>query len=254
MVKRLTMKIARLVLAVLGAPSGPALADQTHVAVAANFTDAANEIAAAFRAETEHEAILSFGATGQLYTQITQDAPFEVFLSADAERPAKALAEGFGVDGSNFTYAVGRIALWSASADLVTGEETLRNGRFDKIALADPATAPYGIAAVEALTTLGLPAALEPKIVQGKNIAQTFQFIETGNAELGFVALSQIAATDRGSRWEVPADLYSPIRQDAILLKKGEANAAAAAFLDFLKGPVATAIIEKYGYGTESGN
>jgi len=234
--------------------SGPAAAGQTNVAVAANFTQAAKEIAAAFQAETGHEAVLSFGSTGQLYTQITQDAPFEVFLAADTRRPAKALADGFGVEGSDFTYAIGKIVLWSTDADRVKGADTLDAGGFDRIAIANPETAPYGAAAVEAMKGLGVYDALEGKIVQGNNIAQAFQFVETGNAELGFVAKSQIAGSDAGSRWEVPSDLYAPIRQDAVLLKKGADNAAAAAFLDFLKGPVAGAVIEKYGYGVESGN
>lgn len=248
------LKTALFAIALSGIVASPAIADQTNVAVAANFTDAAKEIAAAFKAETGHEAILSFGATGQLFTQITQDAPFEVFLSADAERPAKALADGLAVEGSGFTYAIGKIVLWSASVDLVKGAETLKEGNFQKIALADPATAPYGAAAVEAMKALGVHDALQPKFVQGKNIAQTYQFVETGNAELGFVALAQVIMSGKGSRWDVPAELHSPINQDAVLLKKGESNAAAVAFLDFLKSPVGKAIIAKYGYGTESGN
>ncbi|MCT8266447.1 molybdate ABC transporter substrate-binding protein [Afifella sp. JA880] len=231
-----------------------AAAAETNVAVAANFTEAAKEIAAAFKEKTGDEAALSFGSTGQLYTQISQDAPFEVFLAADDERPAKAIAEGYAVEGSDFTYAIGKIVLWSTDADLVTGEDTLTSGDFDKISIANPTTAPYGAAAVEAMKALGVYDDLEPKIVQGNNIAQAFQFVQTGNAELGFVALSQIAASDEGSRWEVPADLYTPIKQDAVLLKKGEESEAAKAFLDFLKGPEAGAIIEKYGYGTSAGS
>lgn len=240
-----------ILLAVLATP---AIADQTNVAVAANFTDAANEIAAAFKAETGHEAVLSFGSTGQLYTQITQDAPFEVFLAADAERPAKALEDGLGVEGTDFTYAIGKIVLWSADADLVKGEDTLKSDGFEKIAIANPETAPYGAAAVEAMKALGVHDALQPRIVQGNNIAQTYQFVETGNAELGFVALSQVAGSEAGSRWVVPADLYAPIEQDAVLLKKGADSVAAKAFLEFLKGPTAAAVIEKYGYGVESGS
>lgn len=238
----------------LGMLTASAAADQTNVAVAANFTEAANEIGAAFKAETGHEAVFSFGATGQLYTQITQDAPFEVFLSADNIRTVKAVDEGFGVKGSDFTYAIGRIVLWSADAALVKGEETLKTGTFAKIAMANPETAPYGAAAVEAMKALGVYDGLQARIVQGTNIAQTYQFVDTGNAELGFVALSQIAADDKGSRWVVPAELYTPIRQDAVLLKKGERSAAAKAFLDFLKGPAAAAVIEKYGYGAGSSN
>ncbi|WP_370642279.1 molybdate ABC transporter substrate-binding protein [Afifella sp. H1R] len=245
---------AGLLVAAVSLPASMAAAAETNVAVAANFTEAAKEIAAAFKEKTGDEAALSFGSTGQLYTQISQDAPFEVFLAADDERPAKAITEGYAVEGSDFTYAIGKIVLWSTDADLVTGEDTLTSGDFDKISIANPTTAPYGAAAVEAMKALGVYDDLEPKIVQGNNIAQAFQFVQTGNAELGFVALSQIAASDEGSRWEVPADLYTPIKQDAVLLKKGEESEAAKAFLDFLKGPEAGAIIEKYGYGTAAGS
>ncbi|MBK1623999.1 molybdate ABC transporter substrate-binding protein [Afifella marina] len=245
---------AGLVVAAISLPASMAAAAETNVAVAANFTEAAKEIAAAFKEKTGDEAALSFGSTGQLYTQISQDAPFEVFLAADDERPAKAVSEGYAVEGSAFTYAIGKIVLWSTDADLVSGEDTLRSGDFNKISIANPTTAPYGAAAVETMKALGVYDDLEPKIVQGNNIAQAFQFVQTGNAELGFVALSQIAANSEGSRWEVPVDLYTPIKQDAVLLKKGEESAAAKAFLDFLKGPEAGAIIEKYGYGTAAGS
>ena len=226
-------------------------ADSVNVAVAANFTDAANEIAAAFAAATDHEAVLSFGATGQFYTQITQGAPFEVFLAADDERPTLAVKEGFGVDGSVFTYAIGQLVLYSADKDTVTGPETLEAGDFKQIAIANPETAPYGKAAVETMKSLGVYDALQPKIVQGQNIGQTFQFVETGNAEVGFVALGQVSQTDAGSRWVVPQEHFEPIRQDAVLLKTGENNPAAAAFLEFLKGDEAGAIIEKFGYALD---
>ena len=228
-----------------------AQADSVNVAVAANFTDAANEIATAFAAATDHEAVLSFGATGQFYTQITQGAPFEVFLAADDERPTLAVTEGYGVDGSVFTYAIGQLVLYSAEEGKVTGAETLEAGDFQQIAIANPETAPYGKAAVETMQSLGVYDALQPKIVQGQSIGQTFQFIETGNAELGFVALGQVSQTDAGSRWVVPQEHYEPIRQDAVLLKTGENNPAAAAFLDFLKGDESAAIIEKYGYALD---
>jgi molybdate transport system substrate-binding protein len=230
----------------------PAHADQTNVAVAANFTDAANEIAAAFKEKTGHEAILSFGSTGQLYTQITQEAPFEVFLAADDERPAKATEEGFGVPESQFTYAIGTLVLWSQDPDLVQGEGTLKNGDFTKIAIANPEAAPYGAAAVQTMRELGVYDQLEPKLVQGNNISQTLQFVETGNAELGFVALAQVARNDEGSRWVVPEDLHDAIRQDAVLLKTGEDSEAAKAFVEFLKGPEAAAIIKEFGYGTDA--
>ncbi|GAB4360680.1 MAG: molybdate ABC transporter substrate-binding protein [Oricola sp.] len=241
--------VVAVVLLLAGMFAAPAIAGEAHVAVAANFTAPAKEIASAFEVETGHHVLLSFGATGQLYAQIRQDAPFEVFLAADAARPARALEEGIAVAGSGFTYAVGRIVLWSADGDLVTGGDTLRTGSFEKIAVANPETAPYGAAAVEAMKALGVYDALKGKFVQGNNIAQTFQFVETGNAELGFVAASQVADSDAGSRWDVPVGLYAPIRQDAVLLAKGEGNEAASAFLEFLKGPKATAVIERYGYG-----
>ena len=234
----------------------PALADQVNVAVAANFTEAAKEIGKAFEEETGHKAVFSFGSTGQLYTQITQDAPFGVFLAADQERPRKAVDEGYAVTDSLFTYATGKIVLYSADKQLVTGQETLTAGNFTKIAIANPVIAPYGAAAVEAMKALGVYEALAPKIVQGTNIAQTYQFVETGNAEVGFIALSQVTTHEDGSRWLVPENLYSTIAQDAVLLKKGEDNEAAKSFVGFLKGPAAKSIAERYGYGVpnHSGN
>lgn len=247
------MRLTRLALLaglVLAAPL-PALADTASVAVAANFTEAAKEIAAAFAEKTDHEVQLSFGATGALYTQVTQGAPFQVFLAADDERPTLAVTEGYGVEGSVFTYAVGKLALYSASAEV--GEEALRAGAFNKIAIANPETAPYGAAAVETMEKLGVYEAMRGKIVQGQSIAQAFQFVETGNAELGFVALAQVINATAGSRWDVPQDLYTPIRQDAVLLKTGADDPAATAFVDFLKTDEAKAIIAKYGYGLDAG-
>jgi molybdate transport system substrate-binding protein len=251
---RLTSSLRHSVLlgtiALIAAPS-LAFAETTSVAVAANFTEAAEEIATAFTAATGHTAELSFGASGQFYTQITQAAPFEVFLSADDERPAMAVTQGFGVEGSVFTYAIGQLVLYSTDPDLVTGPETLDAGDFQQLSIADPATAPYGAAAIEAMQALGVYDALQPKIVQGTNITQAYQFVESASAELGFVALSQVSQVEGGSRWVVPTDLYQPIRQDAVLLKSGEDNPAAVAFMDFLKGDEAKAIIEKYGYALD---
>lgn len=227
---------------------GSAQAAQTNVAVAANFTDAAKEIAAAFKAKTGHDAVLSFGATGQLYTQITQDAPFQILLSADEERPNKAVADGLGVTGSVFTYAIGKLVLWSKDPAAVKGEDTLKGAALTKVSICNPTAAPYGAAAVETMKALKLYDALQPKLVIGANITQAFQFVDTGNAEIGFVALSQLTGDKGGSRWLVPQDLYRPIRQDAVLLKKGADNEAATAFMGFMKGPEAKAIIEKYGY------
>lgn len=226
----------------------PARAEQARIAVAANFTAAAQEIGAAFTGRTGHEAVFSFASTGQLYTQIAQGAPYDAFLAADRERPQKAEAEGHAVAGSRFTYATGRIVLYSREPGFVTGRETLQEAAFTKIAIANPATAPYGAAAVAAMTSLGVYDRLEGKIVRGNNIAQTYQFVATGNAELGFVALSQIAGSDEGSRWVVPGDLHPAIAQDAVLLARGADNPAARAFLDFLRGPEARAIKDAYGY------
>jgi molybdate transport system substrate-binding protein len=226
-------------------------ADETTVAVAANFTEPATEIAELFEARTGHTAVLSFGASGQFFTQIAQGAPFDVFLSADAERPARAVEEGLGVADTAFTYAIGRLVLWSRDPGRVTGPETLAAGDFARLATADPAAAPYGAAALETMRHLDVLAAVEPKLVTGTNISQAFQFVATGNAELGFVALSQLAGDTAGSRWVVPAELHAPIRQDAVLLTAGADNAAARAFLDFLKGPEAAAVIERFGYGLD---
>jgi molybdate transport system substrate-binding protein len=258
MIKETLMKIAGLlrltfIAAIAAVVGGNAFAAETNVVVAANFTDAAKEIAAAFKAKTGHQAVLSFGSSGQLHTQITQDAPFQIMLSADDERPKKLVADGLAVADSRFTYAIGKLVLWSKTKDYVNGVETLKAGAFAKFAIANPTTAPYGTAAVETLKALKLYEVLQPKIVQGNNIAQTFQFVDTGNAELGFVALSQLAGEPAGSRWVVPQTLYAPIRQDAVLLKKGVGNEAAAAFLAFLRGPEARAIIEKFGYGIDGG-
>jgi molybdate transport system substrate-binding protein len=214
-------------------------AAQTNVAVAANFTDASREIAAAFKAKTGHDAILSFGSSGQFATQIAQDAPFEIFLSADDARPKDLVTKGLGVPGSEFTYAIGKLVLWSKQPGLVKGEETLKGSQFSKLSICNPVAAPYGAAAVETMQSLKLYDALKPKFVEGADITQAYQFVATGNAEVGFVALSQLAGKNEGSRWLVPQNLYQPIVQGAVLLKKGEKNPAATAFIEFLKGPEA---------------
>ena len=228
--------------------AGIARAGTTNIAVAANFTDAAKEIASAFKAKSGHEAILSFGASGQFYTQIQQSAPYKVFLSADDERPKKLAEEGLAIQGSRFTYAIGKLVLWSKDQDLIKGEETLKANAFSRLSIANPSAAPYGAAAIEVLEALNLYGTIKTKIVMGNTIAQAFQFVETGNAEIGFVSLSQITGNKAGSRWMVPQSLYTPIRQDAILLKNGETDDASREFISFLKGPEARAIIEKYGY------
>jgi molybdate transport system substrate-binding protein len=235
-----------MILAVL---SAGVRAAEVKVAVAANFTDAVKEIGALFEKASGHTAVFSFGPTGGLYNQITQAAPFEVFLSADDTTPAKAIKEGFGVEGTSYTYVTGKLVLFSKTESLKLGEQALKDGKFQKLAIANPKTAPYGTAAVETMQKLGVYDALKSKIVEGNNIAQAFQFVDTGNAEVGFVAFSQVALKPSGSRWVVPANLYKTIAQDAVLLKTGVNNEAAKAFLAFLKGPEARKIIEKYGYG-----
>jgi molybdate transport system substrate-binding protein len=247
------MRLARLVQLAIGIAtwvltSTSVPAAETNVAVAANFTEAAREIAAAFKQKTGHEAVLSFGASGQFYTQITQGAPFQVFLSADDSRPKKLVDDGLAVPDSRFTYAIGKLALWSKTAGLVKGEDTLKAATFAKLSICNPVAAPYGAAAVEAMKSLKVFEALQPKLVEGATITQAYQFVETGNAELGFVALSQLTGPPTGSRWLVPQELYSPIRQDAVLLKSGAANEAANGFIAFLRSPEARVIIEKYGY------
>jgi molybdate transport system substrate-binding protein len=229
-----------------------ARAADVSVAVAANFMAPMNALAAAFERDTGHRAKLSFGSSGKFYAQIRNGAPFEVFLSADDETPARLEQEGATVGGSRFTYAVGRLVLWSADAQRVDGKgEVLRRGGFNKLAIANPKVAPYGRAAVEVLTHLGLLEAVSGRFVQGENIAQTHQFVVSGNAELGFVALSQVMKDGRlaaGSAWLVPDTLHAPIRQDGVILSAGKDNPAAAALMSYLKGDTARAIIRAYGY------
>ncbi|NDA47486.1 MAG: molybdate ABC transporter substrate-binding protein [Alphaproteobacteria bacterium] len=233
--------------ALIQAPS-PARAATTTVAVAANFTDAAKELAALFKTKTGHEAILSFGSSGLFYTQIKQGAPFHVLLSADAERPRNLVNEGFAVADSLFTYAIGRLVLWSKDPHAIKGIETLKANAFSKISIADPNAAPYGLAAIETLKALQIYDSVKPKIVTGTSIAQAFQFIQTGNAEIGFVALAQLNSSSGGSRWNVPQDLYTEIRQDAVLLNNGAQNDAAKAFMAFLDSVEARQMIERFGY------
>jgi molybdate transport system substrate-binding protein len=231
--------------------AAPLPAAETQVAVAANFTEPARQIAAGFEKATGHRAVLAFGASGAFFTQISHGAPFDVFLSADAERPARAEKEGLAIPGTRFTYAIGRLVLYSAAPGLVDGKgAVLKTGRFDKIAIADPATAPYGAAAVETMRKLGVHDPLKGKIVTGGSIAQTYQFVSTGAAQLGFIALSQVITLPGGSRWIVPARFHTPIDQQGVLLKSGEKNSAARAFIQYLKSPAAQAIIRRFGYAT----
>lgn len=227
-------------------------ADEVQVAVAANFTAPIQAIAVDFEKDTGHKLIAAYGATGQFYTQIKNGAPFEVFLAADDSTPEKLEKEGDIVPGSRFTYAIGTLALWSAKEGYVDPKgEVLKKNDYKHLSIANPKTAPYGLAATQVLAKEGLTDKVKAKLVEGQNITQAYQFVSTGNAELGFVALSQIykdGKVTEGSAWIVPESLHDPIKQDAVILKKGENNPAAKALADYLKSPKATAIIKSYGY------
>ena len=232
-------------------------AEEVTVAVAANFTAPMQKIAQTFEQDTGHKALLAFGATGKFYAQIKNGAPFAVLLSADDETPARLEKEGVAIAGTRFTYAIGRLALWSKNPLLVDdkGQVLLSNATdknsFKKIAIADPKLAPYGAAAIEVLGRMDALAKLTPKLVQGDSIGQAFQFVMTENAELGFVALSQISIDGRitqGSAWVVPQNLYTPLKQEAVLLPLGKNNAAALALMKYMRTDRAQAIIRAYGY------
>ncbi|MCP8348379.1 molybdate ABC transporter substrate-binding protein [Pseudomonas sp. FBF18] len=229
-----------------------AWADEVQVAVAANFTAPIQAIAKDFEKDTGHKLVASFGATGQFYAQIKNGAPFEVFLSADDTTPEKLENEGETVKGSRFTYAIGTLALWSPKAGYVDDKgEVLKKNDYKHLSIANPKAAPYGLAATQVLAKLNLAEATKGKLVEGQNITQAFQFVSTGNAELGFVALSQIykdGKVSNGSAWIVPANLHDPIKQDAVILNKGKDNAAAKALVDYLKGPKAAEVIKSFGY------
>lgn len=238
-------------------PSALLLASATHadevaVAVAANFTAPMQKIAAQFEKDTGHKAVLSFGATGKFYAQINNGAPFGILLAADDSTPEKIAKEGKGVDASRFTYAIGQLVLWSKQANYVDDKgAVLKTGDYKHIAIANPKLAPYGLAAMQTLDKLGLSAQVQPKTVLGENIGQTYQFAASGNAQLGFVALSQVMEDGKlreGSAWVVPSSMHESIRQDAIVLNSAKDNAAAKALMEYLKGDKARAIIKSYGY------
>jgi molybdate transport system substrate-binding protein len=234
-----------------------AKAEEVTVAVAANFTAPMQKIAQAFEQDTGHKAKLVFGSTGKFYAQIKNGAPFAVLLSADVETPARLEQEGAAVAGTRFTYAVGRLALWSKNPALVDNKgqvllsKTTDKNSFKKLAIADPKLAPYGAAAIEVIEGMGASAKVMTKLVQGDSISQAFQFVMTENAELGFVAYSQISTDGRitqGSAWVVPQNLYTPLRQDAALLSLGKDNAAALALIKYMRTDRAKTIIRTYGY------
>jgi molybdate transport system substrate-binding protein len=248
---RLLPGLALAIAALLALPG--ARAGEVQVAVAANFAVPLARIAAGFEAATGHRIRVSAGATGKFHSQVVAGAPFDVLLAADDVTPRKLVASGHAVAGSVFTYAIGTLVLWSAQPGFVDERgEVLASGRFTHLAIANPKTAPYGAAALEALKALGLADRVAPRLVVAESIAQAFQFVATGNAELGFVALSQVAVPGKpatGSFWKVPANLHGEIRQDAVLLKHGERNPAAAALLDYLKTSAAREVIRAFGYG-----
>ncbi len=250
MTLRLKPTLLALGLAIL---AGNSLADEVQVAVAANFTAPMEQIAADFERATGHRPLLSFGATGKFYAQIKNGAPFAVFLAADAKTPARLVAEGDALPDSRYTYAIGRLVLWSAKEGYVDDQgAVLKDGDFSHLAIANPKTAPYGAAALEVLEQLQLRVALEPKLVTGENITQAQQFIATGNAELGFVALSQVWKDGQptgGSFWRVPAELHGEIKQDAVILQKGVDQPAAQALMAYLRSDQARTVIQAFGYG-----
>ena len=244
--------ILRAVFAIAALAVTCAKAAEVQVAVAANFTAPMQKIAAEFEKDTGHKAVLAFGSTGKFYAQIKNGAPFDVMLSADAETPARMEKEGLAVAGQGFTYAVGRLVLWSARANLVDARgEVLRAASFRRLAIANPRLAPYGAAAQEVMEKLGVWAALQLRLVVGENIAQAYQFVSSGNAELGFIAYAQIREPGKdpaGSFWLVPKELHTPIRQNAALLVRAEANPGPREFLAFLRSPPARELIQAFGY------
>ncbi len=223
-----------------------------YVAVAANFAAPMQKIAKSFEQESDHRVLLSFGSTGNLYAQIKNGAPFQIFLAADDETPTKLEREGLGVASTRFTYAVGKLVLWSPQPNLVDDQGgILKSQRYQYLAIANPKLAPYGAAAIETLNKLGVMQEAQTKLVQGENIAQTYQFVASGNASLGFVALSQVMVDGKiakGSTWVVPSHLHAPLKQDAIVLQKGKDNTAVSALFSYLRSNNAKQVMRAYGY------
>jgi molybdate transport system substrate-binding protein len=248
---QIRVRLIPLLIMLLAGIASSVHADAISVAVAANFTAPMQQIATAFEKETGHKVQAAYGATGKFYAQIKNGAPFELLLSADDVTPARLIKERAAVAGSPFTYAIGKLVLWSAKPAIVDeAGAVLKNGDFNHLAIANPKLAPYGAAAVEVMKALGVYDAVQPKLVTGESIGQTHQFISTGNALLGFVALSQVLKDGKmeGSAWIVPAKLYAPIRQDAVILEKGRGKPAAEALMQYLKSDKAKAVIQSFGY------
>ncbi|WP_462380804.1 molybdate ABC transporter substrate-binding protein [Pseudomonas sp. Marseille-QA0892] len=250
------IKKARLWLLALGALPFVSHAQDLQVAVAANFTAPVQALAPGFEKATGHRLVASFGSTGQFYAQIKNGAPFQVFLAADDSTPERLEKEHEIVPGSRFTYAIGKLVLWSPESDYIDEKgQVLQQNAFKHLSIANPKTAPYGLAATQTLDRLGLTEMIEGKLVEGQNITQAYQFVSSGNAELGFVALSQVSADGQlksGSAWRVPEDLYDPIRQDAVILKGAKDNEAAQAFVQYLRSPEAAKVIESFGYSLDA--
>ena len=240
-----------LVLTVAVLPAA-AWAAQAHVAVAANFAEPMKAIAAILEKTTGHTLKISTGASGALYTQIRNGAPYDVFLSADRERPALLETDGLAQPGTRFTYATGRLVLWSARPGRVDDQGTiLRSPDLGRVAYANPRTAPYGAAALQVLDRLGLRSAIAPKLVQGESIGQTYAFVKTGNADVGFVAWSQVLENGRlreGSMWLVPPDHHAPLHQDAVLLRRGARNEAAHGLIQLMQRADIRVLIRAHGY------
>ena len=228
------------------------VAAEATVAVASNFPAPANQLGEEFEAQSDHDVRLVFGSSGRFFAQISNGAPFDLFFSADQEKPQELIESGLAIDDSLFTYALGVLVLWSRYEQLIqTSPAVLSSNQFNRLAIANARHAPYGVAAEEVLSNLNLLADLQSKLVRGENIAQTFQFVFTGNAELGFVAKSQVYQDNNlisGSAWQVTEDLHSPIRQDAVLLQRASTNDAALEFLSFVRSNRGRSIIESYGY------
>lgn len=251
------IKKARLWLLALGALPFASHAQDLQVAVAANFTAPIQALAPGFEKATGHRLVASFGSTGQFYAQIKNGAPFQVFLAADDSTPERLEKEGEIAPESRFTYAIGKLVLWSPESNYIDDKgQVLQQNAFKHLSIANPKTAPYGLAATQTLDRLGLTEMIEGKLVEGQNITQAYQFVSSGNAELGFVALSQVLADGRlksGSAWRVPEDLYDPIRQDAVILKGAKNDEAAKAFVRYLNSPEAAEVIESFGYSLDAG-
>ena len=248
-------KYVKLLGIVVSLMVGPVRAETALISVASNFSGAFEELEQVFEMESGHLIETVFGSSGRFFAQINNGAPFHAFLSADQEKPDALQKAGLVVEESRFTYALGKLVLWSSQSNLVDSSgQVLKQNNFRRLAIANPRLAPYGIAAMEVLENLDLASGIQGKIIQGENIAQTYQFVSTGNVELGLVAFSQVYRQDRivsGSSWIIPADLYNPVRQDAVLLRRGANNQAAIAFLKFIRSEAGRAIIESFGYQVE---